>query len=170
MSGVRPGAPRIVLAALLAAALPFGPALADGPQGDAIGNWSTAMPSPTGRWATPTHDAVIQISQCGKNLCGRIVGMALAPGQPEPKDWQGKSQCGLTIIQVTPGTDGDGDQTWTGSIVDPRDGSVYHALIRVGGSNNLLLRGYLGIPLFGQTQTWTKYAGAIAPSDCRLKG
>jgi len=96
--------------------------------------------------------------------------MVLAPGAPEPKDWQGKSQCGLTIIQVAPQAGGDGSATWAGSITDPRDGSIYHALIRPDGDQNLLLRGYLGIPLFGQTQTWTKYAGGVAPTDCRLKG
>jgi hypothetical protein len=31
----------------------------------------------------------------------------------------------------------------------------------------LRLRGFLGIPLLGQTQTWTRYAGPL-PEDCRL--
>jgi len=145
---------------------------ADTPQtgNSAIGTWSADGPSPTGRWVTPTHDAVIQISQCGQALCGKIVGMALPPGAPVPKDWQGQSQCGLTIIQVAPAGNGKGNASWSGSVTDPRDGSLYHAQIRLDASKNLLLRGYLGIPLFGQTQTWTKYAGAISPKTCHLGG
>lgn len=96
--------------------------------------------------------------------------MALAPGAPVPKDWKGQSQCGLNIIHVNPDNAGSGAQSWTGSITDPRDGSVYHALIRVGASNTLLLRGYLGIPLFGQTQSWTKYSGSLAAPNCRIGG
>jgi uncharacterized protein (DUF2147 family) len=119
---------------------------------------------------TPSHDAVIQFSKCGESLCGRIVGIVLSPGVPVPTDWEGKSQCGLTIVQVTPSTDGSGNEIWTGSITDPRNGSVYHARLRLGDPNDLLLRGYLGIPLLGQTQTWTKYSGSVATTDCRLTG
>ena len=35
--------------------------------------------TPTGRWMTPDHDAVIQISPCGTDVCGQIVGMVLQP-------------------------------------------------------------------------------------------
>lgn len=125
------------------------------------------MPTPTGRWVTPAHNAVIQISRCGTALCGRIVGIVLAPGEPVPVDWQGRSQCGLTIIHVAPAGDGS---LWSGSITDPRDGSSYHARIRLADANDLRLRGYLGIPLLGQTQTWTKYSGPLVPLDCRLNG
>jgi hypothetical protein len=30
-----------------------------------------------------------------------------------------------------------------------------------------LLRGYVGLPIFGQTQTWTPYNGTLA-ENCRL--
>ncbi len=124
-------------------------------------------PTPNGRWVTPNHDAVIEIAPCGQNLCGRIVGMALAPTDPIPNDWQGQTQCGLTIIKTTPSTDAAGKTVWNGSITDPRDGSVYHAKLTPGPANHLLLRGYIGLPLFGQTQSWTPYNGPIT-TDCRL--
>ncbi len=42
-----------------------------------------------------------------------------------------------------------------GRILDPRSGKVYHcqATLTAGGQQ-LKLRGYLGIPLLGQTETW----------------
>jgi uncharacterized protein (DUF2147 family) len=106
---------------------------------------------------------------CGPDLCGRIVGLARAPAAPAPTDWQGASQCGLTIIRTAPANDGSGDQLWRGSILDPRDGSVYNAQIKVDAAHHLLLRGYVGLPIFGETQTWTAYNGPTGP-DCQIAG
>ncbi len=149
----------------LAATLAFAPALADQPAGTPAGNWMMSNPTPTGRWITSNHDAVIQITRCGNDLCGQIVGIALKPGEPVPKDWRGTSQCGLTIIRTSPAAAG----AWAGSILDPRDGSVYNARIRLDAAHNLRLRGFLGLPVLGQTQTWTPYRGGIEAS-CRLPG
>ena len=43
-----------------------------------------------------------------------------------------------------------------GEIYDPSDGDVYHANIAEDGPTRLRLRGYIGIPLFGRTQGWTR--------------
>jgi uncharacterized protein (DUF2147 family) len=128
---------------------------------------ATAAPTPQGLWITANHDAVIQIAPCGNGLCGYIVGMYLGPNDPTPKDWAGTSQCRLTIIQAAPQTDSDGQPFWTGGITDPRNGTAYNAIIRVNAENQLLLRGYVGLPILGETQTWTPYHGAIA-ENCRL--
>jgi len=129
---------------------------------------ANAVGSPTGRWMTADHQAVIQIFPCGADLCGDIVGIALAhPGDKMPSDWRGHPQCGLTIIQTAPATDTDGSPIWQGSVLDPRDGSVYHAKIKLDANRHLYLHGYIGLPVFGQTQTWTPYAGRTL-TDCRL--
>ncbi len=124
--------------------------------------------APTGRWITPAHNAVIQIFPCGGNLCGDIVGLVPAgPGASMPTDWQGRPQCGLTIINTAPATDASGNPVWQGTVLDPRDGSVYQAQIKLDQDRHLELHGYLGLPIFGQTQTWTPYSGRTL-SDCRL--
>ena len=121
-------------------------------------------PAPIGNWLTADHDAVIAIDQCGNALCGRIVGIPLAiPGEPIPTDNHGRSQCQLTIIW-----DGKPDATgWMARILDPRDGGVYSARLHLDPEGRLRLRGYLGIPLFGRTQVWTPFTGAV-PANCRL--
>jgi uncharacterized protein (DUF2147 family) len=124
--------------------------------------------TPTGRWITANGQAVVQIFPCGGDLCGDIVGIALAhPGDKMPSDWRGQPQCGLTIIETAPATAADGSQMWEGSVLDPRNGNVYHAQIKLDSNRHLLLHGYLGLPIFGQTQTWLPYSGRTL-SNCHL--
>ncbi|HVJ56174.1 MAG TPA: DUF2147 domain-containing protein [Aliidongia sp.] len=114
-----------------------------------------------GAWLTPEGDGVITIERCGDALCGRIAGITRAPGEAEPTDVNGKPQCGLTIIsEERP----DGDGTWLGEITDPRTGDTYGAKLWVGQDGNLRLRGFLGLPLLGETQTWRPFAGHLTPA------
>ena len=59
------------------------------------------------------------------------------------------------------------DGTWSARIVDPRDGSVYRARMRLDAEHRLHLRGYIGIPLLGRTQVWTPFERPV-PESCRL--
>jgi uncharacterized protein (DUF2147 family) len=59
------------------------------------------------------------------------------------------------------------DGKWLGHITDPRDGSSYQAEIWVDGAGELHLRGFVGVPLLGQTQIWHRFTGRLA-SECRV--
>ena len=39
--------------------------------------------------------------------------------------------------------------------------------IGAGDADHLLLRGYILLPVFGQTQTWTRHAGPLG-ADCAM--
>ena len=126
--------------------------------------WAGPAAAPVGRWLTGDGNGVIAIEPCGTALCGRIVGIRRAAGEPVPKDWQGRPQCGLTILHDERPT---GDDAWLGTITDPRDGTAYHAKLWLDGAGNLNVRGYVGVPLLGRTQTWRPYAGRL-DGDCGL--
>jgi uncharacterized protein (DUF2147 family) len=129
---------------------------------------ATQPANPTGRWYTADHSAVVQIAPCGKDLCGQIVGLADVNQTGEmPTDWQGQPQCGLTILQTQPQTAPDGSVIWAGTVLDPRNGNVYQATLALDASRHLQLHGYIGLPIFGQTQTWQPYPGRTL-AGCKL--
>jgi uncharacterized protein (DUF2147 family) len=125
--------------------------------------------SPVGRWYMGHHDAVIEISPCGADLCGKIVGIITDhPGDPMPNDWLGRPQCGMTMLQLGHAPDPDrGQMAWSGTVTDPRDGNAYRASVRRDNTQHLRLHGYVGLPIFGMTQVWDPYSGPV-PADCRL--
>jgi uncharacterized protein (DUF2147 family) len=122
------------------------------------------VPPVVGDWLTEGGDGVIQIAPCAQGLCGRIVGITRAPGEPMPVDFQGKSQCGLLILTADE-TPIDG--AWRGHITDPRNGTAYQARLRVDAQQRLLMRGFVAVPLLGETQTWPRFIGRIGP-ECRF--
>jgi uncharacterized protein (DUF2147 family) len=61
---------------------------------------------------------------------------------------------GLEIIR---GMRPDGDKYVDGTILDPRDGKVYKATMKLTpDGQTLVVRGYIGISLLGRNQYWTR--------------
>ena len=115
-----------------------------------------------GRWLSGDGDGWIEITLTGDSLVGRIVGSPNdQPGDapryddlnPDPT-LRGRPLKGLTIMS---GFRYDGDGRWVdGRIYDPNSGKTYKGTIRQVDANTLKLRGYVGISLFGRTETWTR--------------
>ena len=119
-------------------------------------------PSIEGRWLSGDGDGWIEIALVGERLIGRIAGSPNdRPGDaprydelnPDPA-LRGRPLKGLTIMS---GFRYDADDRWVGGrIYDPNSGRTYKGTIRQVDANTLELRGYVGISLFGRTETWKR--------------
>lgn len=111
-----------------------------------------------GRWITAEKDAVIQIGDCGRSICGRIAQFLVPPPKgADQRDVNNKdsSKRGRKLLgmPILTGFAADGD-TWRGEIYDPKTGKTYRSILRRKGANQLEVKGCLGP--FCQTQVWTR--------------
>lgn len=116
-----------------------------------------------GVWFNEEKDAKIEIYKQQTKFFGKIVWIkdplgkdgkpAVDEHNPNPPDKK-RPIIGLTILQDFVF---DGISTWLGgTIYDPNDGKTYKCKIQCSNRNRLEVRGYVGIPLFGQTTVWTR--------------
>jgi len=103
---------------------------------------------------------------------GRLVKMFKKAGETKtvttctacPGEKKNKPMLGMVIVYNLK-RDGAKPKYENGNILDPRDGNVYNAEIEVTpDGQKLLLRGYLGFEIFGQTQTWTRLPDDAIPA------
>lgn len=115
-----------------------------------------------GDWREPSG-AVLRIARCQDKMCIEVV--ALAPGNHPHVDvhnpnanLRGRSLCGLRIgafVENDP-------QHAEGYLYDPKSGRRYSGSMTAEG-DQLKLRGYVGIKLFGRTEIWTRVGTLTRP-------
>jgi uncharacterized protein (DUF2147 family) len=94
---------------------------------------------------------------------GVVVKMFQKPGEPPPESWRcvkcegaekNAQVLGMALIK---GMKRKGLKYEDGTITDPRDGTVYRALMQMSPDGKQLeVRGYLGIALLGRSQMWIR--------------
>jgi uncharacterized protein (DUF2147 family) len=132
-----------------------------------------------GVWLTEDKDAALTITNCGGQLCGRIIwlesatdrsgSLRLDQNNPDPAK-QTQRVCGLVVIS---GLKPSGPDTWDGSVYNPQDGQTYSGNVTVLSDEALKVRAYLGLPIFGRSQTWTRVNSPAANDieyNCRSHG
>jgi uncharacterized protein (DUF2147 family) len=119
---------------------------------------------PVGTWRTFSdrtgqENGQVQIFEQGGLLYGRITGIT-DPAKRDATctkcsdDRKDRPVMGLDIIR---GLHRDGDAWDGGTILDPENGSVYRCIVRLkDGGSRLVVRGFIGISLFGRSQTWVR--------------
>lgn len=125
-----------------------------------------AAPAMTGYWVTGKNEAVAQIYSCGDGLlCGELVGFPMdRADDPMPQTWEHHPQCHFVFIRYLR----ENGDSWSGTIINPRNGTAYGAKLRVMLPDRLRLRGFVLTPLLGSTRLWTRYTGPTPPADCRM--
>ena len=125
-----------------------------------------AQATPAGQWKTiddetKAEKSLVRITESGGVFTGKI-DKILTDKQDakcvectdERKD---QPVLGMTILRnIKP--DGDDKGTWVGGdILDPNNGKVYKVRIKpADGGKKLEVRGYIGAPILGRTQTWLR--------------
>jgi len=123
---------------------------------------SPKLQNAIGRWQVVTNDGKLNgkvetYLKDGK-LFGRVT--ELRPGRT-PQDVCGKCSgeyqdqliLGMVIMR---NFQPDGDAWAHGTVVDPENGKEYQGKIWAVGNDSLHMRGFIGIAVFGRTETWVR--------------
>ena len=129
---------------------------------------SSSQSSPVGAWktiddATRVEKSIVRITERDGELSGSIEKLLDPNAPPNPvcdtcgDDRKGKALVGLEIIRHSH-HDAEDPQLWTGGeILDPANGKTYRLRLKpVDGGRKLEVRGYIGTPMIGRTQTWIR--------------
>lgn len=124
--------------------------------------------TPVGLWktiddSTKKEKSLVRIVESGGVYSGRVEKIldAEAPKDAVCKDCtderKDKPIVGMTIIRNMKQSADDKTSFDGGDILDPKDGKVYKSRMKlVDGGGKLDVRGYIGMPMLGRTQTWTR--------------
>jgi uncharacterized protein (DUF2147 family) len=136
---------------------------------------AAAAAEPTGWWLDQSGRAGILIAPCGDKLCGTIRWLAepLDPATGGPKldrknsngAERGRPLCGLKMLGDFVKAEDPGE--WTdGWIYNPEDGQTYRSQMTLERDGTLRVRGYVGIPLLGKSQIWSR--PRETPAECEV--
>lgn len=118
----------------------------------------------TGKWKTIDDETgkekgIVEIFELKGKLYGKIIEIFehdkkhLKCEKCDDED-KNKPILGLTIIK---GLIKNGSGYDSGRITDPKNGKSYHCKMTLDGKDKLIVRGYIGISLFGRSQTWIRH-------------
>ena len=124
--------------------------------------------SPAGLWKTIDDDtkkdkSLVRIVDNGGVFSGKVEKI-VDPDAPKDAvckdcddDRKDKPVIGMTIIRNMKQSADDKAVFEGGDILDPKNGKVYKSRMKLlEGGAKLDVRGYIGTPMFGRTQTWTR--------------
>ena len=133
----------------------------------AVAGSVAAQSTPLGVWKTiddktKTERAQIRISEANGVFTGKLEKL-LAPDAKADSlcdkcsdDRKDKPIVGMEIIRGV--KKGDSENTWDGgTILDAAEGKIYKVRLQpTDGGKKMEVRGYIGAPMFGRTQTWVR--------------
>lgn len=126
-----------------------------------------AQTTPVGLWKTVDDEtgkekSLVRITEAGGVLTGKVEKL-LDPARQDAKcdkcsdERKDQPVLGMTLIKGVK-QNADHPERWDGGeILDPNKGKTYKVRITpVDGGKTLEVRGYIGAPLLGRTQTWSR--------------
>ena len=109
-----------------------------------------------GTWLVVKEDAKVTIYKCDDKFCGKITWLKtpedLDTKNPDPAK-RSEKILGMNILWGFTFSRGQ----WVGGrIYDPDSGKTYRCKMWLKSDDKLNLKGYVGIPLFGRSEIWTR--------------
>jgi uncharacterized protein (DUF2147 family) len=150
---------RIIFKAILAITIMVASLMAHAETNSPVGYWKT-IDDVTGKPKAILH---IQLSEQNK-LFGRIIKIFPSPGKDQNEVCtacegyrHNQRIVGMVILENLQQNE-EAPLQWTdGTILDPLNGKTYRSTITLSDDGmKLRVRGYIGIPLFGRSQTWVR--------------
>lgn len=129
---------------------------------------ANAQATPAGVWKTIDDEtkkekSLIRITEAGGVYTGKLEKLLDPTAKPDAvcdkctDDRKDKPLVGMTLIKGVKQNDSDKAMWDGGEILDPNNGKTYKVrLTPVDGGKTLAVRGYIGAPLLGRTQTWLR--------------
>lgn len=132
----------------------------------ASGTVSAQTASPVGLWKTYSDrtgkaEGLVRIVEERGEFVGRVENVFSSPNEsPEPRcercsgALRNQPVVGMEILRAV----GRGNSGLIeGTILDPDEGATYRGTLTVkDGGLRLEVRGFIGLPIFGRTQVWTR--------------
>jgi uncharacterized protein (DUF2147 family) len=113
-----------------------------------------------GRWLSGDKTGWIEIRLVDGSPVGTAAGSTTPDETPRFDEFnpdpilRSRALLGITILL---GFDYAGDQVWKGgTIYDPNSGKTYKSTMKLINRNTLKVRGFIGVSLFGRSDTWTR--------------
>jgi uncharacterized protein (DUF2147 family) len=128
---------------------------------------AAAQSTPAGLWKTidddgKTEKSLVRISDNAGTLSAKIEKV-FDPSKQDARcekcsdDRKDQPVLGMTIVKGVRASMADKGLWDGGEILDPNDGKTYKVRMKpIDGGKRLELRGYIGVPLLGRTQTWIR--------------
>jgi uncharacterized protein (DUF2147 family) len=125
-----------------------------------------AQATPAGLWKsiddeTKAERSLIRISESGGVYSGKVE--KILTDKPDAKctectdERKDKPIVGMTIVRNVKASEDDKGVWEGGEILDPNNGKTYKVRLKpIDGGKKLEVRGYIGTPLLGRTQTWVR--------------
>jgi uncharacterized protein (DUF2147 family) len=126
-----------------------------------------------GTWLTASKAAEVRLTPCTDPARGPVCGQLVKlidpkdsngkPGVPEEitdtrntdPALRGRKVLGMVMLYDFTKT-GDPNSFESGTIYSAENGKTYKANLSLQADGTLRLRGYVGTPMFGETQIWTR--------------
>ena len=127
-----------------------------------------AQATPAGLWKsiddeTKKEKSLIRITESGGVFTGKLEKLLDPTAKPDAvcdkcsDERKDKPLVGMTLIKGVKHSDSDAERWDAGEILDPNNGKTYKVrLTPTDGGKTLAVRGYIGAPLLGRTQTWIR--------------